>query len=148
MIPVVGAAADAANGIWYAASGDYVDAGISLAAAIPVVGDAALGAKYAIKGAKNAEEGLTAAKDLVHTAEAGKAAVRAGQAASAWSSTVFCLLTPSPRAGRVAARRRGSSRCGPVICAGPAWAGSRRWWRSRLAGGHLPRVRSWCSAIR
>ena len=47
-----------------------------------------------------------------------------------------------------AARRRGSSRYGPVICASLAWAGSRRWWPRRPAGGHSPRVRSWCSAIR
>lgn len=31
MIPVVGAVADVANGAWYAAEGDYLNAGISFA---------------------------------------------------------------------------------------------------------------------
>lgn len=45
LVPVVGEAADVANGIWYAAEGDYVNAGLSLASAIPVAGWGAAGAK-------------------------------------------------------------------------------------------------------
>jgi RHS repeat-associated protein len=69
MIPVVGAVADVANGVWYAAEGDYLDAGLSFAGAIPVIGDAALASRYAIKGAKYAIEGAEAAEDLI---KAGK----------------------------------------------------------------------------
>ncbi|WP_354670079.1 DNRLRE domain-containing protein [Streptomyces sp. S.PNR 29] len=52
MVPVIGEAADVANGIWYAAEGNYTDAALSLSAAIPGVGMAATAAKYAKKGAK------------------------------------------------------------------------------------------------
>ncbi|MBC9731202.1 hypothetical protein H8R17_43140, partial [Streptomyces sp. TRM68367] len=77
MIPVVGAVADVANGAWYAAEGDYLDAGISFAGAIPVIGDAALGARMAVKGAKYAAEGaeaLQGLKNADHLAEDAKAA--------------------------------------------------------------------------
>ncbi|WP_211770932.1 golvesin C-terminal-like domain-containing protein [Kutzneria sp. CA-103260] len=80
MIPVVGAVADVANAAWYAVDGDYLDAGLSLAGAIPVIGDAALGTRYAIKGAKYVDEGIEAAeaistgvKDAEHVAEDVKA---------------------------------------------------------------------------
>ncbi|MGP4083488.1 golvesin C-terminal-like domain-containing protein [Streptomyces sp. KR55] len=52
MVPVIGEAADVANGIWYAAEGNYADAALSMAAAVPGVGMAATAAKYAKKGAK------------------------------------------------------------------------------------------------
>lgn len=42
MVPVIGAPADLANAAWYAADGDYLDAGLSLAGAIPVLGDEAI----------------------------------------------------------------------------------------------------------
>jgi hypothetical protein len=46
MVPAV---AGVANGAWYAADGDYLDAGLSFAGAIPVMGDAALTSRYAIR---------------------------------------------------------------------------------------------------
>ncbi|WP_228039807.1 golvesin C-terminal-like domain-containing protein [Streptomyces chromofuscus] len=52
MVPVIGEAADVANGIWYAAEGNYADAALSMAAAVPGIGAAATAAKYAKKGAK------------------------------------------------------------------------------------------------
>ncbi|HEX5492978.1 MAG TPA: polymorphic toxin-type HINT domain-containing protein, partial [Mycobacteriales bacterium] len=76
MIPVVGAVADVANGVWYAADGDYLDAGLSFAGAIPVLGDAALGSRYAIKGAKYAVEGAEGAEDAVKGARAVRAGLR------------------------------------------------------------------------
>ncbi|HEX6498205.1 MAG TPA: DNRLRE domain-containing protein, partial [Micromonosporaceae bacterium] len=81
MIPVVGAVADVANGVWYAAEGDWLDAGLSFAGAIPVIGDAAIGARYAVKGAKYAVEGAEAAKDLVHGAEAAEDVYKDAKAA-------------------------------------------------------------------
>jgi hypothetical protein len=41
MLPVVGAPADAINAGWYAAQGDWTDAALSAATAIPFAGDAA-----------------------------------------------------------------------------------------------------------
>jgi RHS repeat-associated protein len=82
MVPVVGAVADVANGAWYAAEGDYLDAGISFAGAIPVVGDAALGARMAVKGAKYAAEGaeaLQGLKNADHLVEDAKALEHAGE---------------------------------------------------------------------
>ncbi|MGV2881491.1 contractile injection system protein, VgrG/Pvc8 family [Paenibacillus taichungensis] len=52
MIPVIGEVADLANAGIYAARGDYTNAALSAAAAIPFVGWAAGGAKLAMKGAK------------------------------------------------------------------------------------------------
>jgi RHS repeat-associated protein len=49
MIPVVGEAFDAVNGVIYAVQGDYVNAALSLAACIPVVGSVATGAKLTAK---------------------------------------------------------------------------------------------------
>nr|WP_307661548.1 DNRLRE domain-containing protein [Streptomyces sp. V1I1] len=55
MVPVIGEAADVANGIWYAAEGNYTDAALSMAAAIPGAGAAVTAAKWAKKGAKAAD---------------------------------------------------------------------------------------------
>ncbi len=59
LVPVVGEAADLINAGWYAAEGDYLNAGLSLAAAIPVAGWISTGGKLGYKavtsldGAKN-----------------------------------------------------------------------------------------------
>ncbi|MFJ3101311.1 hypothetical protein [Streptomyces sp. NPDC086835] len=42
---MIGEVADVANGIWYAAEGNYADAALSMAAAIPGIGAAATAAK-------------------------------------------------------------------------------------------------------
>ena len=51
MIPVVGNAADLVNAGIYAAEGDVINAGVSLAGALPG-GQAATGARLAMKGGK------------------------------------------------------------------------------------------------
>lgn len=48
-IPVVGALADLANAGWYAAEGDYTNAALSAASAVPGVGDAVAAAKVGVK---------------------------------------------------------------------------------------------------
>lgn len=68
-IPGIGAAADVANGLWYAAEGNYVDAAMSFVSAIPGVGDAAGAAKLGAKA------GLAA----LDTADAAMAATRASK---------------------------------------------------------------------
>lgn len=50
MVPVVGEVADLANAAWYAAEGDWVNAGLALAAAVPFLGWAAVGGKWGIRG--------------------------------------------------------------------------------------------------
>jgi hypothetical protein len=49
MIPVVGEAFDAANGLMYAVEGDAVNAAFSFAACIPVAGNFITGGKLAVK---------------------------------------------------------------------------------------------------
>ncbi|MFB7516554.1 SpvB/TcaC N-terminal domain-containing protein [Streptomyces sp. NPDC056144] len=68
MVPVVGEAADLANAGWYAAEGDALNAGLSLASAVPGAGYAANVAKYGNK--------------VVDAAQAAKAANNAGDAAT------------------------------------------------------------------
>lgn len=58
MVPVIGEVADVANGLLYLAEGDYTNAALSLAAAVPVVGQAVTGLKTTYKGA-NAVSDLT-----------------------------------------------------------------------------------------
>ena len=48
-VPVIGEPADLVNGLIYAAEKDYINAGISMAAVIPVVGDAGKAVKYGAK---------------------------------------------------------------------------------------------------
>ncbi|WP_327242971.1 golvesin C-terminal-like domain-containing protein [Streptomyces sp. NBC_01320] len=62
MVPVIGEAADVANGIWYMAEGNYVDGAMSMAAAIPGAGNAVTAAKWAKKGAKAVDAVKSAAK--------------------------------------------------------------------------------------
>ncbi|MEV4811809.1 DNRLRE domain-containing protein [Micromonospora avicenniae] len=69
MVPVIGEVADVANGIWYAAEGNYVDAALSMASAIPLAGNAVAAAKLAKTGKKIAD-GIDTAKDLEKGVEA------------------------------------------------------------------------------
>ncbi len=63
MVPGVGVVADVANGVWYAAEGNYVDAGMSFLSAIPGVGDTVGLAKMGVKAGKGlASMGATAGK--------------------------------------------------------------------------------------
>lgn len=87
LVPVVGEAADLANAGWYAAEGNYADAALSAAGAIPFAGwgaAAVKGAKYGTKavdagravmktGDEVAEAGATASKGADDAAAAGKA---------------------------------------------------------------------------
>ncbi|MCW3844989.1 polymorphic toxin-type HINT domain-containing protein, partial [Micromonospora yasonensis] len=76
MVPVIGEVADVANGIWYAAEGNYVDAALSLASAIPLAGNAVAAAKLAKTGKKIAD-GIDTAKDIEKGVEAATDAKKA-----------------------------------------------------------------------
>ncbi|MEE1834562.1 golvesin C-terminal-like domain-containing protein [Streptomyces sp. SP17KL33] len=77
LIPVVGEAADLANCGWYAAEGEYVDAALSCASAIPFAGYGATAAKAARYGDK-ALDAIDTASDTAraadNVADAGRAA--------------------------------------------------------------------------
>ncbi|MFM9587021.1 golvesin C-terminal-like domain-containing protein [Streptomyces caniscabiei] len=64
MVPVVGEIADVANGVLYLAEGNYVEAGLSLSSAIPVVGNAIGAANLARKAGKLADEAVDAGQAL------------------------------------------------------------------------------------
>ncbi|MGL5861638.1 MAG: polymorphic toxin-type HINT domain-containing protein, partial [Phycicoccus sp.] len=51
LVPLFGEFADAINAVWYMVEGDYVSAGLSVAATVPIVGSGATAAKLGIKGA-------------------------------------------------------------------------------------------------
>lgn len=72
MIPVIGTAADLINAGWYAAEGDYVNAGLSALGAVPGIGDAATAAKLSMRGADAAAGAARAGDDAaVGAARAG-----------------------------------------------------------------------------
>ncbi|MEU6349497.1 polymorphic toxin-type HINT domain-containing protein [Streptomyces sp. NPDC047072] len=68
LIPVVGEAADLANCGWYAAEGEYLDAALSCASAIPFAGYGATAAKAAKYG-DEALEAIDTASDVARTAD-------------------------------------------------------------------------------
>ena len=68
MVPVVGSVAEGVNAGWYAAQGDYGDALLSAASAIPVAGDAADAARLTRDGIGLARDGETIVRD-VHDGE-------------------------------------------------------------------------------
>ncbi len=77
MVPVVGEVADLANAGWYAAEGDYTNAALSAAGAIPFAGNAATAAKWgkkAVDAADMASDGLRLANNAGDAAKAVDAA--------------------------------------------------------------------------
>jgi len=76
LIPVVGTAADLVNAGWYAAEGDYVNAGLSALGAIPGIGDAATATKLGVKGADAAIGAAKAADDVADGAKSGSQSLR------------------------------------------------------------------------
>ncbi|SNX59473.1 RHS repeat-associated protein [Streptomyces sp. TLI_55] len=75
LVPGFGEPADLLNGVWYTAEGNYIDAGLSYASAIPIVGygaSAAKGAKYVNK----AVDAVDVATDTAKAADKTKDAVK------------------------------------------------------------------------
>jgi RHS repeat-associated protein len=64
MIPVVGTVAEGINAVWYGAEGNYGMAALSAAGMIPGLGDAAIAAKFGVKGLKAAEAGFEGTEAL------------------------------------------------------------------------------------
>jgi hypothetical protein len=83
MVPVVGEVADLANAGWYAAEGDYTNAALSAAGAIPFAGNAATAAKWGKKAVDAADLATDVAKAADTAGDVAKAADKAGDAAKA-----------------------------------------------------------------
>jgi filamentous hemagglutinin len=83
MIPVIGAPADAVNAGWYAAQGDWANAALSAATAIPIVGDLAGGAKLGETALKMVEDGAKVGRAVEDGAKAGRTAEDAAKAGRA-----------------------------------------------------------------
>lgn len=93
LVPVAGEAADLANAGWYAAEGNYADAALSAAGAIPFAGWGATAAKGVKYGMKAADAGKAATK-------AGDQALEAGETASKVADDAADGATPPrPQAG-------------------------------------------------
>lgn len=75
MIPGLGAFADGANAVWYAAEGDWTNAGLSAMGAIPIAGDAATAARLAnratdaVRAVDNATDAANATNDTFRLAD-------------------------------------------------------------------------------
>lgn len=122
LVPVIGEAADLANAAWYAAEGDYVNAGLSAAAAIPFLGYAAVGAKIALKGA-DAVRGVMKASDEVATAvkgsdEAAAATKSSDDVAGAGDGPVTFRPPPGATAAEIKQVREYVDACNRARCAG------------------------------
>lgn len=76
LIPVVGEVADLANAAWYAAEGNYVDAALSAASAIPFAGYAAT----AVKAGKYADKAIDAVQAGDKVADTAKTADKVADA--------------------------------------------------------------------
>ncbi|MFJ3216604.1 RHS repeat-associated core domain-containing protein [Kitasatospora sp. NPDC086801] len=74
MIPVIGDACDIVNGVWYAAEGDWKNAAMSLAAAVPIIGGAVAAARIASKAEKAVEAATGVAKAVERGSGAAKGA--------------------------------------------------------------------------
>ncbi|MEU5722817.1 DNRLRE domain-containing protein [Micromonospora sp. NPDC047738] len=98
MVPVIGEVADVANGIWYLAEGNYVDAAMSMASAIPLAGNAVAAAKLAKTGKKIAD-GIDTAKDVEKgveaTVDASKAAPSTGAPKPKDTEAPSCPIRPN-----------------------------------------------------
>jgi RHS repeat-associated protein len=82
-VPVIGEIADGANAIWYAAEGNWVDAGLSAAGMIPFAGGAVTGARLASKTAKAVDTIADGAKAADNVADGAKAADNVADGAKA-----------------------------------------------------------------
>ncbi|WP_308010748.1 RHS repeat-associated core domain-containing protein, partial [Streptomyces sp. AC495_CC817] len=77
LVPVFGEPADLLNGVWYTAEGNYIDAGLSYASAIPIAGYAATagkGARYVNKAVDAVDTASDATKATKKTEDAVDAA--------------------------------------------------------------------------
>ena len=83
MVPVIGAPADAINAGWYAAQGDWANATLSAATAIPGLGDVVGGERLGATALKLGEDGVKAERLIKDGTEAASSAKNAEKALDA-----------------------------------------------------------------
>ncbi|MER7473983.1 DNRLRE domain-containing protein [Micromonospora sp. NPDC000018] len=87
LVPVVGEVADVANGIWYLAEGNYVDAGLSMSSAIPLAGYGASAVKFGKTGKKIYDDATATADTAKNVDNATDTAKTANNATNGTPST-------------------------------------------------------------
>ncbi|GGM19757.1 DNRLRE domain-containing protein [Micromonospora yangpuensis] len=116
LVPGVGEVADLANAAWYAAEGDYGNAALSAASAVPFAGYGA----SAVKGAKYAAKGVDAAQSASKGADAAGGGAKAASNAAQGGGRA----APSPaKASSGGGGATGGKSAGGGGSAGPAKAG-------------------------
>jgi hypothetical protein len=103
MLPVVGDGADVINAAIYLAEGNVANAGMALAAAVPVAGAAVTAGKWANKAA-NAADALRLQKQLASTEQLGELAAGRGRVIAGSGSS-----TPIRTVGRLVEQYGGSA---------------------------------------
>ncbi|MGW1540883.1 RHS repeat-associated core domain-containing protein [Streptomyces sp. NPDC002309] len=93
LVPVFGEPADLLNGVWYTAEGNYIDAGLSYASAIPIAGYAAT----AGKGARYVNKAVDAVDTATDTTKATKKTEDAVDAADKVTPPVTPKPKPTPK---------------------------------------------------
>ncbi len=106
MVPVIGEVADAANAVLYLAEGDYANAAISLAALVPVGGQAVTGARLAYKGANAATDLVRYSDEVV---EAGSNITRRVTNATDTASTAASTTRSTARTTESVAATRNAT---------------------------------------
>ncbi|TDE10151.1 hypothetical protein [Jiangella asiatica] len=101
LIPVLGEPADAVNAAWYSAEGDYVNAGLSAAGVIPVIGWSAVGGKW-VRRTLSADE----LADISRQLEAAGQLPEGARVVNADPSAVVRLTTGGAPTGGVFVREK------------------------------------------
>ncbi|MEV6491585.1 polymorphic toxin-type HINT domain-containing protein, partial [Actinoplanes sp. NPDC051633] len=116
LVPGVGEVADLANAAWYAAEGDYGNAALSAASAIPFAGYAA----SAVKAGKYAAKGVDAAQSAGKAADSARSGAKAANTAQAGGKAA---PSPGKAASGGGGPTGGAKAAGGGGSAGPAKAG-------------------------
>ncbi|MGW4947749.1 DNRLRE domain-containing protein [Actinoplanes sp. NPDC004185] len=119
LVPGVGEVADLANAAWYAGEGDYANAALSAASAIPFAGYGA----SAAKGAKYAAKGVDAAQGAAKGADAARTGAKASNAAQGAGKASPSPVKASSGGGGPAGNARGSGGSGGTPKAGSGGRG-------------------------
>ncbi|MEV6630256.1 DNRLRE domain-containing protein [Actinoplanes sp. NPDC051470] len=128
LVPGVGEVADLANAAWYAAEGDYGNAALSAASAVPFAGYAA----SAVKGAKYAAKGVDAAQSAAKGADAARSGAKAADGAQ---SAGKAAPSPAKASSGGGGATGGTKAAGGGGSAGPAKAGGSGGGPAKGGGG-------------
>jgi|GEM_PF-4845228 len=117
-IPVVGVVADLANAGWYAAEGDYVNAGLSAVGAIPGIGDAAAAARMGVRGANAAADIARNADNVADAARGADTATEITQVTTPSGGPVVFNAPPGSTPEQIEQVRQYVDGCNDALAAG------------------------------